>query len=178
MTREYYSDSITNFLHTTPNEILGILTKNSGFDVGQTQIIAWLEEIRILQTVINSYEGDIFFEYSIPRMGKRIDVVILIKHVIFVLEFKVGSAEFTSQSIDQVFDYALDLKYFHEPSHDQLVVPILIATEAKNTPEFDVSPSRNDRILPPIKCNGESLKMVVDRVLSHTKGKTIEPGQW
>ena len=65
-------------------------------------------------------------------MGQRIDVVFLIGAVIFVLEFKVGEKEFTSYAKDQVWDYALDLKNFHETSHEHFIAPILIATEAKS----------------------------------------------
>ena len=110
MKREYYSDSIANFRGTSPNEILGILAKNNEFPLEQTQRDAWLEEIDILQKVLPRFEGTIYFEYSIPRMGKRIDVVLLIGSAIFVLEFKIGEKEFLSYAIDQVWDYALDLK--------------------------------------------------------------------
>ncbi len=98
MKREYYSDSITNFLKTKQDEILGKLTRNSDFDLGQNQRDAWVEEINILQNILTHYKGFIYFEYSIPRMAKRIDVVMLIGPVIFVLEFKIGDKEFLSSS--------------------------------------------------------------------------------
>lgn len=178
MTREYYSDSISNFLVTIPDEILGILTKNSGFDVGRPQVVAWQEEINILQTVLKPYEGEILFEYSIPRMGKRIDVVTLINHVIFVLEFKVGGEEYTSQSLDQVYDYALDLKYFHEPSHEQLVVPVLIATKAKNKHTITDFVEQDDKLLEPLRSNTESLESIFEKILSDTQGDNIVPIKW
>jgi hypothetical protein len=84
MKREYYSDSISNFIDLTPETILGILAKNSEFDVGKLQLDAWLEEIKILQAILKPHEGEVLFEYSIPRMGKRIDAVILVKHVVFL----------------------------------------------------------------------------------------------
>ena len=90
MRREYYSDTIVNFLKTSSNEILGKLAQSSKFALEQTQRDAWLEEIRILQNILKPHKGSIYFEYSIPRMGKRIDVVLLIGSAIFVLEFKVG----------------------------------------------------------------------------------------
>jgi hypothetical protein len=130
MKREYYSDSITNFLNTAPDEILGKLARSNDFSLEQTQRDAWLEEIGILQKVLQPYQGALYFEYSIPRMGKRIDVVALIGSTIFVLEFKVGEKEFLSFAVDQVWDYALDLKNFHESSHEHFIVPILIATKA------------------------------------------------
>lgn len=116
MKRDYYSDSISKFRNTSAEEILGRLARNNDFSLEQTQRDAWLEEIAILQRVL-SHEGTIYFEYSIPRMGKRIDVVLLIETTIFVLEFKVGEKEFFSHALDQVCDYALDLKNFHESSH-------------------------------------------------------------
>ena len=63
-------------------------------------------------------------------MGKRIDVVLIINNVIFILEFKVGEKEYLHTAIEQVWDYALDLKNFHQPSHNAVIVPILVATEA------------------------------------------------
>ena len=94
MKREYYSDSIPNFQKSKPDEILGILARNNDFPLEQTQRNAWLEEINILQKVLSRFEGSLYFEYSIPRMGKRIDVVLLIGPAIFVLEFKIGEKEF------------------------------------------------------------------------------------
>lgn len=64
-------------------------------------------------------------------MGKRIDAVLLIDGIVFVVEFKVGSEEFTGADINQVWDYALDLKYFHEESHHLPIIPILVSTNAK-----------------------------------------------
>ena len=116
MKREYYSDSIAAFLSASTDTILIQLAKNNDFDLQQTQREAWLQQIRMLQSVLNPFHGAIYFEYSIPRMGQRIDVVLLIGPVIFVLEFKVGERGFPLAAIDQVCDYALDLKNFHEPS--------------------------------------------------------------
>lgn len=128
MKRDYYSDTITKFLTTSRHEILAKLVQSNDFALEQTQRDAWLEEIDILQDALVSYQGTIFFEYSIHRMGKRIDVILLIGSTIFVLEFKVGETVFPSYAIDQVWDYALDLKNFHETSHESFIAPVLIAT--------------------------------------------------
>src|SRR4030065_2072995 len=130
MQREYYSDSIANFLQPSTGEILVRLALNNNFALIQEQRSAWLVEIDILRKVLEPYSGSIYFEYSIPRMGRRIDAVLLIRSVIVALEFKVGESEFSTYAIDQVWDYALDLKNFHETSHEQYIAPILIATEA------------------------------------------------
>src|SRR5688572_33436709 len=102
MRRAYYSDKIPEFHLRSNEEILGKLAQGNDFALEQTQRDAWLEEIRILKAVLPPYKGSVYFEYSIPRMGKRIDVVLVIDSVIFVLEFKVGEKEFASYAFDQV----------------------------------------------------------------------------
>ena len=178
MKREYYSDSISNFLITSTDEILGKLTKSNEFNLEQSQRNAWIEEIDILHKVLSSYQGHIYFEYSIPRMGQRIDVVVLIGPVIFVLEFKVGEKEFKSHAIDQVWDYALDLKNFHETSHDVFIAPILIATKAKSIDQIIVTTPQNDKLLFPIKSNVDSLGEVVKNVLLFAEGNDIDQSKW
>ena len=178
MKREYYSDSITNFLNTTPDEILGRLARSNDFPLEQTQRDAWLEEINILQSILTPFQGTIYFEYSIPRMGKRIDVILLIGPVIFVLEFKIGEKEFTSYAQDQVWDYALDLKNFHESSHEHFIAPVLIATKAKSAIPFVSATPQNDKLLFPIKCNVELLGKVIADVLQFIEGNDIDRTQW
>ena len=90
MIREYYSDSIEKFRQSSTDTILGILVSNNDYALIHTQRDAWVTEIEILRDVLQPYHGSIYFEYSIPRMGRRIDVVLLIESVIFVLEFKIG----------------------------------------------------------------------------------------
>ena len=139
--RAYYSDSISIFLKTSTEEILGKLALHSDFSLEQTQRNAWLAEINILRKILSPRQGTIYFEYSIPRMGRRIDVVLIIGPVIFVLEFKVGEKDFMTYAIDQVWDYALDLKNFHDTSHKQYIAPVLMATEATNVePVIALSP--------------------------------------
>jgi hypothetical protein len=178
MKREYYSDSIANFKKTIPDQIFGILAINNEFPLEQTQRDAWLEEIYILQKVLSRFEGAVYFEYSIPRMGKRIDIVLLIGPVIFVLEFKIGEKEFLSYAIDQVWDYALDLKNFHESSHAPIIAPVLIATKVKNIQPVVAATLHNDKLLLPIKCNMELLDQVIDSVLAFAEGVNIDRDQW
>jgi predicted metalloenzyme YecM len=178
MKREYYSNTIPDFLKSTSNEILVELVQSNDFALEQTQRDAWLEEIHILQKALQPYNGSIYFEYSIPRMGKRIDVVVITGSTIFILEFKVGENEFPSYAIDQVWDYALDLKNFHETSHEHFMAPVLIATKAKNVTATISTTPHNDKLLFPIKCNGESLNQVIADVLLFTEGSAIDPTQW
>lgn len=178
MNRAYYSATIKDFLNTSPEIILGKLAIRNTFALEQLQRDAWLEEINILRKALCDFNGTIYFEFSIPRMGQRIDAVLLIGAVIFVLEFKVGGKTFTPYAFDQVWDYALDLKNFHEASHEQFIVPILIATKAHLSPYVISSTHQNDKLLFPIKCNSSMLGEVIEGVLSFCEGKEIDHLNW
>jgi hypothetical protein len=178
MKRDYYSNTIGNFRSTNSDEILGQLAASNDFALETTQRDAWLEEISILKKCLSRFNGSIYFEYSIPRMGRRIDVVLLIGPVIFVLEFKIGEKEFPSHAIDQIWDYALDLKNFHESSHAPLIAPVLIATKA-STPEVIIAtPPHNDNLLFPIRSNVKLLGEAITDVLRLSDGADIESSQW
>jgi len=177
MKRAYYSNTIANFLKTAPEDIIGHLTIGS-CSVEQLQAHAWREEISILHETLGSYEGTVYFEYDIPRMGRRIDVVLLIGPVIFVVEFKTGEKEFAAHAIDQVWDYALDLKNFHESSHEQFIAPVLVATKADAEVSVAAMTPQNDKLFHPIKTNGQNLKSVIDSMLCFADGDKIDPSQW
>jgi len=180
MRREYYSDTIDTFLDKEAETILGTLTANHGHNLERSQRDAWLEEIRILKEVLGPYRhrGAVYFEYSIPRLGRRIDVVTLIDHVAFVLEFKIGERTFPRYAIDQVWDYALDLKNFHEPSHDRPVAPILVATKARNVRPSVTGKVGNDNLFQPILSNALTLAGVIEEVLRRADGSVITPSEW
>jgi hypothetical protein len=179
MRREYYSDSIATFRISSSGEILAKLVQGSGFAIEQTQRDAWLAEIDVLRHVLSNHNGQIYFEYAIPRMGKRIDVILLIGAVVFVLEFKVGEREFTLSAVDQVCDYALDLKNFHESSRDLFTAPILVATGARPAPYAAFTTPQDDKLLSPIKCNvGQLGKVIEDVLLFAANDATIGTEWW
>ncbi len=178
MNRSYYSDTISAFCSKSIGEVLARLVQDNEFPLEQTQRDAWIEEIRILQATLTSFQGAVYFEYAIPRMGRRIDVVLLIKSVIFVLEFKVGERLFPAYAVDQVWDYALDLQNFHEPSHAAHIAPILIATHAKVDSAAVVFRNDTDRLLLPIKSSPGLLKAIIEQTLIISDGPDIIPDQW
>jgi hypothetical protein len=179
MKRDFYSASISDFRLSSSEEILGKLAENNPFALETTQKRAWLEEIWTLKSVLAKREGFISFEYSIPRMGKRIDVVLIIEPVIFVLEFKVDAEEFSTDALGQVWDYALDLKNFHETSNDPYIVPVLVGTKAAS-PGWTISVTpHDDKLVYPIRSNAASLEDVIDQTLSFTKNDPeINPFKW
>jgi hypothetical protein len=179
MRRAYYSSSIADFLQTNANEIIGKLTRANSQTLEQAQLSAWLEEIDILKRVLVNRSGRIYFEYAIPRMGKRIDVVLLVGPVVFVLEFKVGESHFTSSALDQVTDYCLDLKNFHESSYDCVIAPVLIATASRHVTPIVCTTPQNDKLLTAIRSTVPLLNQVLDEVLAFASHELdIEPDVW
>jgi hypothetical protein len=178
--RAYYADSITEFLRLTSDEILGHLVRGSAFAIEEMQRNAWLEQIRLLKITLPDYagKGKVYFEFAVPRLGKRIDVVVLLEHVIFILEFKVGERDFLSSARDQVWDYAVDLKNFHETTHDKMVAPILIATRAPDQEALIVTTPQDDGVLLPINASPKQLKDVLQQVLLFCDGAPIDVGTW
>jgi len=176
--RAYYSDSIGEFRRKDPAAILGTLVKQHSFSTDPLQRNSWQEQITILQGILEPYFGSIYLEYSIPRMGKRIDTLLLIDSVIFVIEFKVGEDTFKPEACDQVLDYALDLKNFHETSHHEWIAPILVATRAKRTIASSVSDHFPDRVLKPLRCGIEGLPETIRSVLQFCKGSPISSSAW
>jgi hypothetical protein len=178
MQRSYFASTIEKFMMMPETEILGQLVSANQFALEQTQRDAWIEQIGILKTILSPYTGGIYFEYAIPRMGKRIDVVLVIESVIFVLEFKTGEKEFPAYAIEQVWDYALDLKNFHETSHSATIAPVLIATKAKTNDVVISTTPHNDNILLPILSDAKILPRVIVEVLQFVDGSQINLVEW
>lgn len=177
MKRAYYDSTIVNFCVDDPAKILGKITLEHNFALLSTQKYAWLKQTTLLQSVLHGLEGHIYFEFSIPRMGKRIDVLLIIAGTIFVIEFKVGESSFLRADLDQVTDYALDLRNFHEGSHEAEIVPILIATEFYGFHK-DAIGKPKDKLFDPICCGEKNLEQVFKEVLNAAKEDTINVEQW
>lgn len=175
--RQYYASTIKEFLVKTTDEIIGVVAKNYEFSVDLPTMGALKEQIRVLQGIPeNLQEGYICFEYSIPRMGKRVDTILLIGGLIIVLEFKVGETTYPASAIDQVLDYALDLKYFQEQSWHRPIVPILVATEA-HAKASEIS-AYDDNVFKPIKANKANLFATIRKVLDTRQAPEFDPVAW
>jgi DUF2075 family protein len=153
MLNYYFGDTIDNFFRKNTEEIIGSITLSNQFDSNMNQNKSWERQIEILKKSLVGLSGLIYFEFSIPRMGKRVDCILIIRNIVFVVEFKVGEKEYLSANYDQVWDYALDLKNFHKPSHNAVLVPILMATEAKDAAIQIIETSHDDQLIKPLKAN-------------------------
>jgi schlafen family protein len=175
--RAWYGASIAEFLQAHPDTIVGQLVRNGNFALLPTQKEAWLAQIAFLQTRLVGLTGALFLEFNIPRMGRRIDAVLLVGPVVFVIEFKVGESTFDRAAIDQVWDYALDLKNFHEASHHVSIVPILIATEATKSTSSNLH-ADEDNVYRPIPVHPTGFREAIDIALRTVTGEVLDDQQW
>lgn len=177
MNGAFFSGSIQELVDQTPEAILGHLAKLNPFALDALQRNAWLSQIELARAQFRGLDGWIAFEFAIPRMGKRADVVVTTAGIVFVIEFKVGSDQFDAAALDQVVDYALDLKNFHAGSHERRIVPIVVATMAAN-PSFDLA-WQSDGISSPVKSNGGNLREILGRIVREIpKQAELDGAQW
>ena len=178
MKRSWHIATIEELLKASDDEILSALVQNSEFDVMQTQTGAWLAQMPALREALAGRTGVVHLEFAIPRMGRRVDAVALIDGVVLVMEFKIGQKEFLAADVDQVYDYAVDLKYFHEGSHGLSVVPILVASHAAAVP-FSIQPhGMVAGLFKPIRTNQAGLRSVVAQVLETVPKGNVNASDW
>ena len=180
--RWLYSAHFKDFVEQSADEILGEMTRRAGGDLDLTQNNAWQEQIEVLKTLqladSEHSSAKIYFEYTIPRLGRRADVILIVGHVLFVLEFKAGESQFNISALDQVWDYALDLKNFHDASHGICIAPVLVATKAKpQTIELQRT-LHDDDLVRPIRANADDLQEVIAQTMDFLKAPRIDISNW
>jgi hypothetical protein len=173
----WYAAPIAHFLAAPDNEVLGSIVAASGFDVTQAQREAWKREIIILRDSLQGMEGWVHFEFDVPRLGSRVDAVILIGSAIIPVEFKVGERVFSRADYNQAWDYALDLKNFHAGSHHASIFPILVATEAVDA-DSGWQSCHADGVRPPLRCNVRELKSAIIEAHRQSVGPAIDAESW
>lgn len=163
-----FESDIDSFLREDQVAIFGTLCDGYHGEVLTTAREAWRGEIEILQNELMPWKGSdgyIILEYDIPRLGKRIDAVLLLKGIVFCLEFKVGEKDVHEADVDQVLDYALDLKNFHRFSQDRLIVPILIPTKHKTQTSIIQTSVYDDRVVNPLVTGEDGIEKVISDIL-------------
>ena len=176
MSRFYYKNNIAGFLAEPTGSILGELVANHEFALEEQQRNSWVTQNELLKVLLKDTACEVIFEYSIPRMGKRIDCVIISGATVFSVEFKIGAQSYENHAITQVTDYALDLKNFHEQSHKRNIIPILICTKAADqTPLLEFY---SDGIAKTLLTNGQSLANIISLAQSQSAGCEIISNDW
>lgn len=178
MQRAYYIASREQFFKDDLMFILGELTHRHTFALEDLQKNSWISQINIFKRSLTSLTESFYiaFEYSIPRMGKRVDAILLYKGLVFVVEFKVGEKTYSRVAIDQVLDYAVDLKNFHEKSHDREIIPIVACTEAP--PESLYIEIYSDRVWVPVKANKHNIGYLIESIAAKRELQSIDPIAW
>lgn len=174
--RYYYSDTISMFLTRSTDEIVGKLTLASQHDINDETSNSWVEEIESLRVILAPYKerGSLYFEYNIPRMGRRADVILLIDELVFILEYKTADREFTHAARIQVWDYAIDLKNFHEGSLDRIIIPVLVAPSEKNDNcTFNLCHYEDD-VYEPLQTNKNRLAEAISLPLAHITHTSVD----
>ena len=175
--RAFYSATINDFFSESTNSILAKIVRNNPYDLNDLQRDAWIKEIDILKKNLWGINiGRVILEYNIPRMGKRIDCILLCKGIVFILEFKVGATVYRKSTDDQVMDYALDLKNFQKSCQDKIIIPISISTEAP--------PSKchvllyEDGVAKPVRTNADGLASVINEVSVKYQRNDFDYHEW
>ncbi len=176
--KAYYNAPVFAFLRDNDGRILGALTSEHHHDLEQEQRWAWLQQLSILKaSLIGQPDGRIFLEFYIPRMGKRADAVLIAHNIVFVIEFKTGASGHASSAFDQVEDYALDLKNFHEGSHTAPIVPVLVSTNAEPQPIPEII-FADDLVASPVGTNKSGLGALIDAICSARTFPRLDIDQW
>lgn len=173
--RYYYSDTITDFLQKEDMVVIGKLALAYSHDINDETKMSWLEELRVMRSVLKTYKnrGSVYFEYNIPRMGRRADVIVLIDDVVFVIEFKTRKSKFTHEAVTQVWDYALDLKNFQEGSRNRIMIPVLVAPSEKDKNcQIELS-HFEDLVYNPLQVNEKQLSVAIENVVTTIADKAV-----
>lgn len=181
MSRCLYNSSFTDFLNTDDNTIFGVLCDRYHGEALTTTREAWKSEISIMKDILVRFankDGQIIFEYDIPRLGKRVDVVLLFEGIVFCVEFKVGESRILESNIDQVLDYALDLKNFHKFSEDRIIAPILVATNYRKTSTNIQMSVYDDRVVNPLVSGKAGVSHLISEVLRCFPNETSVNPNW
>jgi hypothetical protein len=178
--RAYYAARIGAFLVKHDDTVLAALASSSTFAIETTQRDAWRAQIGVMRQALVGIDagGLVAFEFAVPRMGKRIDVLVVVSGVVFVLEFKVGEREFTSDAMNQVWDYALDMKNFHALTHAAPVVPIVVATHALAASVQTVMESDRDGVMRPLRATPATLGEVLHAATAWCAAPALDVEAW
>lgn len=176
-----FNSDFSLFLYKDIDSVFGALCDNYHGDALTTTRESWKSEIGIMRDVVsklNDQDGQIIFEYDIPRLGKRIDLVLLYRGIVFCIEFKVGESRILEGDIDQVLDYALDLKNFHKFSQDKVIVPILVATNFPNS-STDIRMSvYDDRVVNPLVTGKNGILDLITKVIYRFPNESPVNSNW
>ena len=177
MQRAFFSAGLGEFLRMRDEEVLGQMAQSTEFPIDLTQRDAWVEQFQILREGFRRVDGHLFLEFVVPRIGSRVDAVVISGPVIIAMEFKVGERLFPRHALNQAWDYALDLKNFHLGSHQVPIVPLLVATEATGG-DSGLGVVHRDGVYFPLRIGKGALAGLITKILGEVKGVGVDALAW
>jgi hypothetical protein len=177
-TPAYYWAPVAEFVRASGDTVLGRVVAGDGhaqLEVEQRR--AWEEEIGILQIALTGMDGTLFLEFDVPRLGSRVDAVLISGPAVFPIEFKCGEHKFRVDAYNQAWDYGLDLKNFHRASHHAPILPLLVATLASKGDEEWAHP-HSDGVRPPRRATPSELGGAIRDGLALVSGALIDGTEW
>jgi hypothetical protein len=160
----FYAAPVEAFLAASDEEAYTPLAAPHAYTLAPEQLSARRLQLPVLRTAladlptraVTSPAPWIHLEFDVPRLGRRVDAVLVTSTAVIPIEFKVGAKKFQQANYEPAWDYGLDLKHFHAPSHAAAIFPILCSTE---TPKSDRrwKPPHADGVRPPFCCNAARL---------------------
>jgi hypothetical protein len=187
----FYADSVAAFLRVSDDEVYAPLASPHGYTLAPEQLSAWRLQLPVLRAALVDFAARaaaeaadppapwIHLEFDIPRLGRRVDAVLVTSTAVIPIEFKVGAKKFNLLDYEQAWDYGLDLKNFHAPSHAAAIFPILCATDAPKS-DRRWKPPHADGVRPPFCCNWQGLGTAIALALDEagTAPAPITPSTW
>ena len=173
----FYSAPVNAFLAATDEAIYAPLAGPHGYTLRPEQLAAWHQQLPVLRTALAGVDGWVHLEFDIPRLGRRVDAVLVTDKAVVPIEFKVGAKKFEQLDYEQAWDYGLDLKNFHAPSHAAPIFPILCATEATE-PEKRWRRPHPDGVRPPFCANAATLNRAIQQAIHKSPTTVVDPATW
>jgi hypothetical protein len=173
----WYHATVERFLESSPEEVLGTLAGASGFGIEREQRDAWQGTIALLRDSLAGVDGWLFLEFHVPRLGSRIDAVVVSAGLIIPIEFKVGQPKVGQGDRDQVWDYALDLRNFHAASHTPPLYPVIVATAA-STADSAWQPAAPDGVYPPRAITPDALGAELRALVQASTHPMLDGESW
>ena len=173
---------ISKFLSTPLDQITKELQSSlfdSGLEINNLtqnswdECHAWLTEsfADLTKRIPETSDWSITMEYVIPVLRKRIDVILLTKNRVIVIEFKGGQSASGKQALEQARSYVSSLQDFHEKSHGRNPIPIALGAFIPSDPDSIIERG--------IISSRESFTAALERIaLCKCDEQEIDPNAW
>ena len=117
----FYADSVAAFLRASDDEVYAPLASPHGYTLAPEQLSAWRLQLPVLRAALADFAARaaaeaadpaahapwLHLEFDIPRLGRRVDAVLVTSTAVIPIEFKVGAKKFQQADYEQAWDLSL-----------------------------------------------------------------------